>query len=128
MPLFGRIGRPGLLGLAARTAIVAGTATAVTGGIRRRRRNRYETEQQSLAYEEQQRQDQVDAAAAKAAQDASGTANAQPAPIPQVPSSAAAVPSEQGALLDQLKQLADLHSAGALTDDEFAAAKAKLLG
>lgn len=33
MPLFRRFGRPGLIGLAARTAVVAGTATAVTGAI-----------------------------------------------------------------------------------------------
>jgi hypothetical protein len=30
--------------------------------------------------------------------------------------------------LDQLQQLAQLHASGALTDDEFAAAKAKILG
>ena len=33
---FRRMGRPGLVGLAARTAVVAGTATAVSGGMRNR--------------------------------------------------------------------------------------------
>jgi Short C-terminal domain len=36
--------------------------------------------------------------------------------------------SAQSAMLDQLNQLNQLHQQGALTDDEFAAAKAKLLG
>ena len=44
----------------------------------------------------------------------------QPAPAPAAPASSATV--------DQLKQLADLHQQGVLTDSEFAAAKAKLLG
>lgn len=44
-------------------------------------------------------------------------------------SPAAAPPAAAGpSLLDQLNQLTTLHQQGALTDDEFAAAKAKLLG
>ena len=38
----------------------------------------------------------------------------------------AAAPSQSSAMLDQLNQLAALHQQGVLTDDEFAAAKAKL--
>jgi Short C-terminal domain len=45
----------------------------------------------------------------------------------QAPPGAPAAPAA-GGISDQLKQLADLHSQGILTDDEFAAAKAKLLG
>ena len=46
-------------------------------------------------------------------------------PTPQAPPPAAA-PSQSSAMLDQLNQLAALHQQGVLTDDEFAAAKAKL--
>ena len=45
-------------------------------------------------------------------------------PPPQAPPPPDAGPS----MMDQLGQLADLHNQGALTDEEFAAAKAKLLG
>jgi hypothetical protein len=48
---------------------------------------------------------------------------APPAPDPPAPAAAAASP-----MIDQLNQFAALHQQGALTDDEFAAAKAKLLG
>ena len=50
MPL-GRRG-PGLVGMAARTAVVAGTATAVSGRVSRRQQNKYAAEDQQ-AYEEQ---------------------------------------------------------------------------
>jgi Short C-terminal domain len=49
----------------------------------------------------------------------------QPAPQQQAPPPAAA-PSQSSAMLDQLNQLAGLHQQGVLTDEEFAAAKAKL--
>lgn len=48
---------------------------------------------------------------------------APPAPAPQAPAAAAPSP-----MIDQLNQLAALHQQGALTDTEFATAKAKLLG
>jgi hypothetical protein len=48
----------------------------------------------------------------------------QPAPPPAPAPAAPAAPS----MLDQLNQLSTLHQQGALTDEEFAAAKAKLLG
>jgi Short C-terminal domain len=51
---------------------------------------------------------------------------------PQVPVQQAPPPAPAQAagnpLMDQLNQLAALHQSGALTDDEFATAKAKLLG
>ena len=47
----------------------------------------------------------------------------QQAPPPQAPPPAASSP-----MIDQLNQLATLHQQGVLTDDEFAAAKAKLFG
>jgi hypothetical protein len=40
----------------------------------------------------------------------------------------AAPPTPPASDMDQLQQLADLHASGALTDEEFAAAKAKILG
>ena len=46
----------------------------------------------------------------------------QPPPPPQAP------PAQGPSMLDQLNQLNDLRQQGALTDEEFAAAKAKLLG
>ena len=50
---------------------------------------------------------------------------AQQAPPPQAPAPA---PSASSPMIDQLNQLAALHQQGVLTDDEFAAAKAKLIG
>jgi hypothetical protein len=50
----------------------------------------------------------------------------QPAAAP--PAAAPAAPAAGPSVADQISQLADLHQQGVLTDDEFAAAKAKLLG
>ena len=65
MPL-GRMGRPGLIGMAARTAVVAGTATAVSGRVQRRQQEKYYEESQQQAYEAQQQQAAMDQAAAQA--------------------------------------------------------------
>ncbi|GAB2462108.1 membrane protease subunit (stomatin/prohibitin family) [Conyzicola lurida] len=104
MPLFRRVGRPGLLGLAARTAVVAGTATAVSGGMRRHQQQRATEQWEQQQYEAEQQQ----AAAPAAASIAPGTAGVD--------------------LVGELQKLESLHAAGALSDQEFAAAKAKLLG
>jgi hypothetical protein len=102
----GRGGRPGLLGMAARTAVVAGTATAVAGGVSRHQQGKAEEQAQAQAYQ----QEQAAAAAAPA-----------PAPV--------AAPAEgMDDKIAQIKKLAELHDQGILTDDEFAAQKAKLLG
>jgi membrane protease subunit (stomatin/prohibitin family) len=96
-----RMGRPGLVGTAARTAVVVGTASAVSGGMQRR---------------------------AEGQQAAAQQAAPQPAEAPQ---EAVPAPPEAPAEDDQvarLKQLADLNAQGILTDEEFAAAKAKVLG
>ncbi len=93
---------PGLLGTMARTAVVAGTATAVSGGVMRRQQGRAQQAAEAAEYQRQQQ---------------------YAAPDP------AAAPSSGGAdLTAKLKQLADLNASGALSDEEFAAAKAKLLG
>jgi hypothetical protein len=52
----------------------------------------------------------------------------QQAPAPAAPAPAAAPAAAGPSLLDQLNQLTALHEQGALSDNEFTAAKAKLLG
>ena len=52
----------------------------------------------------------------------------QQAPPPQAPPPQAPPPAASSPMIDQLNQLAALHQQGVLTDDEFAAAKAKLFG
>jgi glucan-binding YG repeat protein len=90
----------GLVRMAARTAVVAGTATAVSGRVARRQAARYD-EQDQQQYEQQQAQQPQ---------------YQQPPPAPQDDATA------------QLENLAQLHKQGVLTDEEFAAAKAKILG
>ncbi|GAA2226538.1 SHOCT domain-containing protein [Herbiconiux moechotypicola] len=121
MPGFRRMGRPGLIGLAARTAVVAGTATAVSGGMQRRQMGKAQEQQQQAEYAAQQQQAQIDAAAAAAvaAQQA-----AAPAPV----AAPVAAPAPAVDIVAELQKLAALKDAGVLSDDEFAAAKAKLLG
>ncbi len=83
----------GLVRMAARTAVVAGTATAVSGRVQRRQAAKYD--QQDAQQDEQ-------------------------APPPPEPSA-----DDPNA---QLQNLAQLHTQGVLTDEEFTAAKAKILG
>ena len=114
-----RMGRPGLVGMAARTAVVAGTATAVSGSVARHQQGKAEAQYEQQQYEAQQNQAAMDAAAAQA------VANAQAAQAPAAAPAAAAPPAND--MMAQLTQLATLHSQGILSDEEFAAAKAKLL-
>jgi hypothetical protein len=103
----------GLIGGMARTAVVAGTATAVSNRVSRRQANRWaEKDQQAAeaqAYEQQQ-------AYAPPAQ--------QYAPPPQP----AAPAASQDDMITQLQKLGELKAAGVLTEEEFAAQKAKILG
>ncbi|MEF2978815.1 SHOCT domain-containing protein [Subtercola sp. YIM 133946] len=116
-----RMGRPGLIGLAARTAVVAGTATAVSGGMQRRSAEKQQGQAEQQQYEAQQQQAQIDAAAAAAVA-------AQTAAAP-VAAPAPAAPADSGSdVIGELQKLAGLHSQGILSDAEFSAAKAKLLG
>ncbi len=98
----------GLVRGMARTAVIAGTATAVSNRVSRRQAGRWAQQEEAQAYEQQQ------AYAQQAA--------AQPAPAP-----AAAPAASNADLLGQLKQLGELRDAGVLTDAEFEAQKAKLL-
>jgi hypothetical protein len=101
---------PGLLRGLARTAVVAGTATAVSNNVSRRQANRWAEQGQSqpgyLAPVEPQQQ---------------YAAPPQAAPAPP------ALPAEDPQIA-KLKELGSLHEQGILTDEEFAAQKAKLLG
>jgi hypothetical protein len=88
---------PGLIRGVARTAVVAGTATAVSNRVSRRQASRWSEQQSQQSYQEPQ--------------------YAEPAP---------AAPSQDDKL-EQLKQLGELKASGVLTDAEFEAQKAKIL-
>ena len=102
----GRVGRPGLVGTVARTAVVAGTATAVVGGVSRHQAAKSQQAQDAAAYQQQA---------------------AAPQPV-YVEAPAPAAP--EGLSADKIKMLQDLaglKEQGILTDEEFAAQKAKIL-
>ena len=113
-----RMGRPGLVGMAARTAVVAGTATAVSGSVQRHQQEKAQNQYEQQQYEAQQQQAAMNAAAQQAVAQQQAAA-AQPAPAP------AAGGTD---VVAELQKLAALKEQGILSDDEFAAAKAKLLG
>jgi outer membrane protein OmpA-like peptidoglycan-associated protein len=102
-----RVGRPSMLGTAARTAVVAGTATAVVGGVSHRQQEKAQQAADAQAYQQMQQQQAMEAAAQQAAAPA-----AAPAPDP----------------IAELERLAQLKQQGILTDEEFAAKKAQILG
>jgi hypothetical protein len=115
---------PGLIRGVARTAVVAGTATAVSGRVQRRQAEKYTSRDAQIAADRNAAYQQDMGYAQPAPQQ-----YAQPAPQPQyapAPPPAPAAPSEAD-VISQLKQLGELHASGVLTDDEFAAQKAKLL-
>jgi len=80
----------------ARTAVVAGTATAVSNRVSRRQGERW--------------------------------AQQETAEAPPQPPAPAAAPAAGDSVIDQLKELGELKAQGILTEEEFAAQKAKLLG
>jgi hypothetical protein len=92
---------PRLMRSVARTAVVAGTATAVSNRVSRRQANKWDQQAEAQAYEQQ--------------------AAAQPPP-------AAPTAQPEVDMVAQLKELAELKDAGILTEEEFAAQKAKVLG
>jgi membrane protease subunit (stomatin/prohibitin family) len=81
----------------ARTAVIAGTATAVSNRVSRRQEGRWAQQEQQQWQQQQQ----------------------------QMPAQAA--PAQEDDPMEKLKQLGELHQSGVLTDEEFAAAKAKIL-
>lgn len=96
---------PGLLRGMARTAVVAGTATAVSNRVSRRQANRWAAEDQS----------------ASAPAPDPGYAAAPP------PTSSPEPEPEPDDMFEQLRQLGELRDQGILTEDEFAAQKARIL-
>ena len=100
---------PGLLRGVARTAVVAGTATAVSGRVQRRQASRYAAQDQAIA-------------ANRGAGYAQGYESVAPQPV--VVAAPAAPPVD---MVQQLKELAELRDQGILTEQEFGAQKAKLL-
>jgi Short C-terminal domain len=105
---------PGIVGTVARTAVIAGTATAVSNRVSDRHYNK--------AAEQQQAQMADQAALSNQAEIEQMQAQMQAMQAQQV--QAVASPPD---LTAKLQQLAELKSAGVLSDAEFAAAKAKLL-
>ena len=95
---------PGLLRAVVRTAAVAGTATAVSNRVSRRQAERWQ-QQGSDPYGQPEPADQ------------------EPAPQYQEPP-----PPPQQDMVQQLKDLAALREQGVLTDEEFEAQKARVLG
>jgi hypothetical protein len=89
---------PRLLRTVARTAVIAGTATTVSNRVSRRQANKWGQQE---------------------------AAQAPPEAAPAAPAPAA--PASSSSMLDQLKELGELKTQGVLTEDEFAAQKAKLL-
>ena len=98
---------PGLLRGVARTAVVAGTASAVNGRVQRRQAARFADQDAQLIAQRQQAYEQY---------------SAPPQQYPPQPAAPAADP------IQQLTELARLRDQGVLTEQEFAAQKAKILG
>ena len=99
---------PGLLRGVARTAVIAGTATAVSGRVQRRQAEKFASRDANIYAEREQAYEQ------------------QVAPPPQAaPPPPAAAP--QVDVVGQLKELAELKDQGILTEAEFEAQKAKIL-
>ena len=88
----------GLIGGMARTAVVAGTATAVSNRVSRRQGNRWAQQEEAQAQQQ---------------------AYAQPPPPP--------APVSQDDTITQLQKLGELRAAGVLTEQEFGAQKARIL-
>jgi type IV secretory pathway VirB10-like protein len=122
-----RVGRPGLVGTMARTAVVAGTATAVAGGVSSRQHAKAAgaaADQQADAQQAAQMADmqaQIDQMQTPQAAQAA----APPPPPPPPPAASTGLTAEA---MTQLQQLGELKQQGILTEEEFAASKAKLLG
>jgi hypothetical protein len=96
---------PGLLRGMARTAVVAGTATAVSNRVSRRKAGRWAQQDQAAYGQPQYAEPQY----------------AQPPAAPPV------APSDPDDMIDRLQKLGELRDSGVLTEAEFAAQKARIL-
>lgn len=117
-----RMGRPGVVGTMARTAVIAGTASATVGAV-----NKKQAAGQQAAAQQQAAQQAAFETQAQLAELQAQVAAQQTAPPPPPAAAPAAAPAGDD-LMAKLQQLADMKAAGILDDAEFAAAKAKLLG
>jgi hypothetical protein len=115
--------RRSLIGTAARTAVVVGTATAVSGAVAGAQQQKAAAAQQQAQNEAAQQQAQIDAAA----QQAVAEQLAAQAPSEAAPAAAAAAPAITDEMIAQLQKLGELHASGVLSDEEFASLKAKLI-
>ena len=109
---------PGLLRAAAATAVVAGTAQATRNAV-----NRRQAEKNAVAYQNAMNTAQAQAAPPPQQYAPPPQQYAPPPPQPQP----VAAPSNED-VLSQLERLGALKAQGLLTEEEFAAQKAKLLG
>ena len=118
---------PGLIRGVARTAAIAGTATAVSNRVSRRQANRWAQQEQERYTQQQPQYSQPQYSQPQYSQPQySQPQYAEPAPAQPAPAQPA--PAAHGSCtIDQLKELAALYQRGILTDDEFAAQKAKIL-
>ena len=96
----------GLLRAVARTAVIAGTASAVNGRVQRRQAERFADRDAQIYADRQQ-----------------AYANTQATAAPQAAPSAS-TPDR----IEQLRQLGELKASGVLTEEEFAAEKARIMG
>jgi len=103
----------------ARTAVVAGTATAVSNRVSRRQVGRWNQKAEAQAYEEQQQ-----APPPEPEPQYQQAPPQQYAPAPPAPPAPGAEPN----LADEIQRLSTLKDQGILSEDEFTAAKSKLLG
>jgi hypothetical protein len=113
------------MGTVARTAVIAGTATAVSGSMHQNAAAKQSQAADAAAFQQQQaaaqQQAMIDQAVAQqvaAQQETAAPPAAAPAPAP----------TPAGDVIQQLKDLADLKNAGILTEEEFAVQKARILG
>ena len=100
----------------ARTAVVAGTATAVHGAVSGNKQSKQAAADEQAAANQAAFDSQAQLAEMQTQQAAATAAAAAPAPV------------AEDDMMAKLKQLADLHTAGVLSDEEFTAAKARILG
>lgn len=117
-----RMGRPGVVGTMARTAVIAGTASATVGAVSRNQAGKQQAAAEQQAAQQAAFESQAQVAELQAQMAAQQAAAAAPPPAP-----AAATAPAGDDLMAKLQQLADLNASGVLDDAEFSAAKAKLL-
>jgi hypothetical protein len=106
--------RGGLVRTVGRTAVIAGTASAVAGGVQRRQSNKWAAKEQEAQAQQQAIYEQ-------------GVADAQAAAAPPPAAAPAAAPAAEDPIA-QIEKLGKLKEQGLLTEEEFAAQKAKILG